>query len=421
MQTDVRSLAEGRRALLESAPPAVSVEGAYKTFRIPHQQYHTLKERALHPFRSRTYDAFHALNDVSLRVPRGEFFGIVGRNGSGKSTLLKCLAGIYRLDRGSLALDGRLSPFIELGVGFNPDLAARDNVIINAVMMGLSREEARRRFDDIIAFAELEEFVDLKLKNYSSGMAVRLGFATATQVDAEILLVDEVLAVGDASFQQKCFEVFQRLKDAGKTILFVTHDMGLVERFCDRAMLLERGRMLSVGDPREIGLLYNQVNFGDPVHKRPESDGEGAEQPVEIRTCWFEADGTAVIDIPHGERLSILTEVRFNERIEDPVFGLSLRNDVGHTVFATTSQWEHPATGTYGPGETVTVQVHVDAWFAPGRYEATPSVARAGSGADTLDLREEMASFILHSTRVTGGVIDPPHSFEIDRGVAGER
>jgi hypothetical protein len=186
-------------------------------------------------------------------------------------------------------------------------------------------------------------------------------------------------------------------------------------------MLLERGRMLSVGDPREIGLLYNQVNFGDPVHKRPESDGEGAEQPVEIRTCWFEADGTAVIDIPHGERLSILTEVRFNERIEDPVFGLSLRNDVGHTVFATTSQWEHPATGTYGPGETVTVQVHVDAWFAPGRYEATPSVARAGSGADTLDLREEMASFILHSTRVTGGVIDPPHSFEIDRGAAGER
>ena len=206
-----------------------------------------------------------------------------------------------------------------------------------------------------------------------------------------------------------------------KTILFVTHDMGAVARFCDRAMLLERGKVLDVGDPHEIGLLYNQVNFGDPVHKRPESDGERSGQPVEIRTCWFEADGTPVIDIPHGERLSILTEVRFNERIEDPVFGLSLRNDVGHTVFATTSQWERPATGSFGPGETATVQVHVDAWFAPGRYEATPSVARAGSGADTLDLREQMASFILHSTRVTGGVIDPPHSFEIERAGQEER
>jgi ABC-type polysaccharide/polyol phosphate transport system ATPase subunit len=417
METTARSGAEERQAALAEAEAeaAVTVVGAHKTFRIPHQQYHTLKERSLHPFRSRTYDELHAVDDVSLRVARGEFFGIVGRNGSGKSTLLKCLAGIYQLDQGSLAIEGRLSPFIELGVGFNPDLAARDNVIINAVMMGLSRDEARRRFDDIIAFAELEEFVDLKLKNYSSGMAVRLGFATATQVDAEILLVDEVLAVGDASFQQKCFEVFQRLKDEGKTILFVTHDMGLVERFCDRAMLLERGRVLSVGDPHEIGLLYNQVNFGDPVHQRPTDGDEAFGRPVEIRTCWFEVEGEPVIDLPHGKRLEVLTEVRFNEEIEDPVFGLSLRNDVGHTIFATTSQWAHPRTGRFGPSETVTVRVEVDAWFGPGRYRASPSVARSGSGADTLDLREDISSFILHSTRVSGGVIDPPHSFEIER------
>jgi ABC-type polysaccharide/polyol phosphate transport system ATPase subunit len=415
MQIDLRSQVEERRAGLAAAPPVVSMEGAYKTFKIPHQQYHTLKERALHPFRARTFDAFHALNDVSLQVPRGEFFGIVGRNGSGKSTLLKCLAGIYQLDGGNLSIEGRLSPFIELGVGFNPDLAARDNVIINAVMMGLPRDEARERFEEIIAFAELEEFVDLKLKNYSSGMAVRLGFATATRVDADILLVDEVLAVGDASFQQKCFEVFQRLKNDGKTILFVTHDMGLVERFCDRAMLLERGRVMSVGDPHEIGLLYNQVNFGDLVHRPPENGGASTGRPVEIRSCWFEVGGEPVIDLPHGERLAILAEVRFNERIEDPIFGLSLRNEVGHTIFATTSQWAHPRTGSYGPDETVTMHVEVDAWFGPGRYRATPSVARAGSGVDTLDLREEMASFILHSTRGSGGVIDPPHTFEIER------
>ena len=251
------------------------IDRVSKTFRIPHRQYHTLKERALHPFRARTFDVLRAVDDVTLTVPQGEFFGIVGRNGSGKSTLLKCLAGIYPPDGGQIEVDGRLSPFIELGVGFNPELAARDNVLINAVMLGLSRNEAMRRFDEIIAFAELEEFVDLALKNYSSGMAVRLGFAVATQVDADILLVDEVLAVGDASFQQKCFEAFQRLKDAGKTILLVTHDMGLVERFCDRAMLLERGEVLMIGDPHAVALLYNEVNFGRLV---PEGAPERLDQ-----------------------------------------------------------------------------------------------------------------------------------------------
>ena len=163
--------------------------------------------------------------------------------------------------RASSTVNGRLSPFIELGVGFNPDLTARDNVIINAIMLGLSRKQARERFDDIIAFAELEEFVDLKLKNYSSGMYVRLAFAIAVQVDADILLIDEVLAVGDAAFQQKCFDEFDRLHDAGRTILFVTHDMGAVERFCDRAMLLERGEVVDIGDPASIARQYNQLNF----------------------------------------------------------------------------------------------------------------------------------------------------------------
>jgi ABC-type polysaccharide/polyol phosphate transport system ATPase subunit len=415
MQLDLRSQARERRMAHESAPHAVSVEGSYKTFRIPHQQYHTFKERALHPFRSRTYDAFHAMNDISFDVRRGEFFGIVGRNGSGKSTLLKCIAGIYQLDRGTIDVEGRLSPFIELGVGFNPDLAAEDNVIINAVMMGLSRSEARRRFKDIIAFAELEEFVDLKLKNYSSGMAVRLGFAVSTQVDADVLLVDEVLAVGDASFQQKCFEVFQRLKDEGKTILFVTHDMGLVERFCDRAMVLERGKMLAMGEPHEIGLLYNQVNFGDLAHAPVEGEAASTGRPVEIVTSRTEAGGEQVSDVPHGEPFEIVFETRFAERIEDPVFGISLRNDVGQTVFATTTQWSHPETGAFEAGETVTVRVQLDAWFGSGRYRISPSVARRGSGADTLDLREDIASFIIHSTQSGGGIVDPPHRFDIER------
>jgi ABC-type polysaccharide/polyol phosphate transport system ATPase subunit len=419
MHLEVRSEATERLAALSDAPLAVSVDGASKTFRIPHQQFHTFKERALHPFRSRTYDAFDAMNDVSVGVRRGEFFGIVGRNGSGKSTLLKCIAGIYRLDQGAISVEGRLSPFIELGVGFNPDLAAEDNVVINAVMMGLSRAEARRRFADIIEFAELEEFVDLKLKNYSSGMGVRLGFAVATQVDAEVLLVDEVLAVGDASFQQKCFEVFHRLKAAGKTILFVTHDMGLVERFCDRAMLIERGNVLSIGDPHEIGLLYNQVNFGGLVHDAPAR--EAAQRPVEIRTCRFEVVGEPVSELPHGETFDIAFEMLFNERTENPVFGVTVRNEAGQTVFATTTQWRLPQTGVCEAGESVTVRVQLDAWFGPGRYRASPSVAREGSGRDTLDLREDMASVILSSTQPSGGLIDPPHRFEIERAEVSAR
>src|SRR3954453_11954855 len=233
-----------------AATAALRLEGVEKSFRLPHQHYSKLKERALHPFRSRTFDELGAVRDVSVEIPKGEFFGIVGRNGSGKSTLLKCLAGIYEVDSGSIDINGRLSPFIELGVGFNPELTARENVVINAIMLGLTRKQARERFEDIIAFAELEEFLDLKLKNYSSGMAVRLGFSVAIEVDADILLIDEVLAVGDAAFQQKCFEQFENLKNAGKTIVFVTHDMSAVEHFCDRAMLIERGEVVTIDDPR---------------------------------------------------------------------------------------------------------------------------------------------------------------------------
>src|SRR5215212_9604952 len=243
-------------------PPVVVVEDVSKTFRMPHERVHTLKERALHPLRNAGHNEFAALKNVSFDVRRGEFFGIVGRNGSGKSTLLKCLAGIYSTDSGSIQIDGRLSTFIELGVGFNPDLAARDNAMINAVMLGLSRREARERFDHIIEFAELEDFVDLKLKNYSSGMHVRLAFSVMIQVDANMHLVDEVLAVGDAAFQQKCFDVFNRLRDEGKTILFVTHDMDSVKRFCHRALLIERGDVRLIGDPARVGQHYLEMNFG---------------------------------------------------------------------------------------------------------------------------------------------------------------
>ncbi|HEX6458647.1 MAG TPA: ABC transporter ATP-binding protein, partial [Thermoleophilaceae bacterium] len=207
------------------APVVVEVRDLAKSFRVPKHRIDTLKERATHPFTRAEYRELRALRGISFDVREGEFFGIVGRNGSGKSTLLKCMAGIYRADQGEIYMDGRVATFIELGVGFNPDLVARDNVMLNAVMLGLTPAQARERVDEVIDFAELHDFTDLKLKNYSSGMQVRLAFSVMIQVDADILLIDEVLAVGDASFQQKCFEVFQRMKDDGRTILFVTHDM----------------------------------------------------------------------------------------------------------------------------------------------------------------------------------------------------
>jgi ABC-type polysaccharide/polyol phosphate transport system ATPase subunit len=276
---------------VSTSGPAIVVEDVHKAFSRPKEQAHTFKERALHPFRRTERDAFEALRGVSFEVAGGEFFGVVGRNGSGKSTLLKCMAGIYGIDSGEVLVDGRLSTFIELGVGFNPELAARDNVILNSIMLGLGKREALDRYERIIAFAELEEFQDVKIKNYSSGMLVRLAFSVMIQVDADVLLIDEVLAVGDASFQQKCFDEFHRLRDEQRTIVFVTHDMSAVERFCDRGMLLERGRIVSIDEPRAIARAYNELNFGrlSSSTAGEAHDRFGDQQSAEIRAAWFES------------------------------------------------------------------------------------------------------------------------------------
>jgi ABC-type polysaccharide/polyol phosphate transport system ATPase subunit len=398
-------------------PAAIALEQLSKTFRLPQQRYSTFKERALHPLRARTFDELHALRDVTVDVKRGEFFGIVGRNGSGKSTLLKCLAGIYQPDSGSIAVNGRLSPFIELGVGFNTELTARENVIINAIMLGLSRREARRRFDEIIAFAELEDFLDLKLKNYSSGMSVRLAFAVSIQVDAEILLIDEVLAVGDAAFQQKCYEQFDRMKAEGRTIVFVTHDMTAVERFCDRAMLIERGNVEMIGAPHAIARTYNELNFGRLVHEQAEEEQRyGDHAQAEIVDCWFEdAAGERVSAIAQGERVAVCMDVRFHADVDEPIFAMSIRNEPRHTVFATSTRWTGQSTGSFRAGDEVRVRIAYDNWLAPSRYDATPSVARAGAGEDALDLREDLASLIVHGTRMTGGIADVPHDIEMTR------
>ncbi len=364
-----------------------------------------------------SYDILDAVDDMTFEISSGEFFGIVGRNGSGKSTLLKCIAGIYGIDRGSIAVRGRLSPFLELGVGFNPDLTARDNVLINAVMLGLSRREARERFDHVIAFAELEDFVDLRLKNYSSGMHVRLAFAVAIQVDAEILLIDEVLAVGDAAFQQKCFDEFHRLKAEGRTIVFVTHDMATANRYCDRAMLIERGRIVSIDDPVAIGLKYNELNFGR-LEYTLEAEGEryGDHQAAEIVDCWFEdAGGERITTIAQGEACRVCIDARFHESLVEPIFGVNLRNDVRHTLFATSTELNGEETGRFEAGQSAVVRIDFENFLAPSRYTATPSIARSGAGADAIDVREDLSELLVHGTRFSGGLADLPHRVSIER------
>jgi ABC-2 type transport system ATP-binding protein len=236
--------------------PAIVVEHVSKGFLLPHQRQTSIKELFLHPFRKLDYEQQQALDDVSFVVESGECFGVIGPNGGGKSTLLKIVAGIYRADAGSVRVAGRLSPFIELGVGFQPDLNARDNIRINGTLLGLTPKEVDERFDEIVGFAELERFVDQKLKNYSSGMQVRLAFAIAIQVPFDILLLDEVLAVGDQSFQEKCFETFDRFREQGKCIVLVSHDLAAVGNYCDRAMLVQGGVCTAIGPTHEVIELY---------------------------------------------------------------------------------------------------------------------------------------------------------------------
>lgn len=238
----------------------VSVKDVGKVFQIPRERHTSLKSLVLSGWRNRGYRRFEAIEKVDFEIHRGEFFGVIGQNGSGKSTLLKILAGIYVPTRGKVRIDGRLSPFIELGVGFNPELTARENVFLNGAILGLSRAEIAEKFDEIIDFAELEQFVDQKLKNFSSGMLVRLAFSVAIRARAEILLIDEVLAVGDSNFQQKCYDVFRRLKAEGKTIIFVSHDLASIREFSDRVLLLNKGKTYGIFTAAEAIARYSELN-----------------------------------------------------------------------------------------------------------------------------------------------------------------
>lgn len=241
---------------------AISVKALSKSFKVPHERRDTLKTKALNIFSGgMKYSRYDALRNISFEVKRGEFFGIVGKNGCGKSTLLKIIAGIYQPTKGSVIVNGAIAPFIELGVGFNPELTGRDNVFLSGTILGMSRKKIESLYSEIVEFAEMSEFMDQKLKNYSSGMQVRLAFSIAIRSDSDILLIDEVLAVGDAAFQQKCLNYFEKLKQEKRTVIFVSHDMNAVSQFCNKAVFIEDSRLKAEGSSYKIAQEYLRANL----------------------------------------------------------------------------------------------------------------------------------------------------------------
>ncbi len=399
-------------------PVVIEVRGVEKTFRIPTHRVDSFKERAVHPLRRSVYREQHALRGVSFDVHQGEFMGIVGRNGSGKSTLLKIMSSIYRADRGRIRVAGRLAPFIELGVGFNPEMTSRDNVVLNGVMMGLGRRDAERRLDSVLDFAGLRDFADLKLKNYSSGMMVRLAFAVMVEADADIMLVDEVLAVGDAEFAQKCMDVFQERRSAGRTLVLVTHDMPTVESMCDRAMLLEDGGLAYVGDPHETALHYFRVNFARE-HASPDPDPSGGVWDVNVKPvdAWLEnAAGERVENVEQGEPIELRIVLEARRELASPIFAIHFVDARGNTIFGFNRELGGdvrvvPAGGLVRIGGTI------DNPLVHGRYFVECFVARSREQGDLAFHRLRLLDFLVFGSPQTKGmvVVEADVAAELDR------
>ncbi len=370
------------------------------------------------------YRNLRALRGISFDVHSGEFFGIVGRNGSGKSTLLKILASIYKADSGRIRIAGRLAPFIELGVGINPELTARENVTLNGVMMGLSRREAGRRLDAVLEFAELQQFVDLKLKNYSSGMMVRLAFAVMVGADADVMLVDEVLAVGDAAFGQKCIDVFRAKRDAGKTIVLVTHDMATVQAFCDRAMLIHDGEQRFLGDPDEAVLRYYRLNFTSAADAADAAGAAGAaagaEADVRLLDAWLEAaDGSRITDVEQGHPFRLSLQIQATADLPRPLVGIELLNvdDVAVFGFGKALEGDDGTAQPLRAGERVTLTADVDTLLTPGRYSALCSISRSGAPGDDALHDVRITDFLVKGREPIPGmvVVNPTVSATVER------
>ncbi|MDQ2677795.1 MAG: ABC transporter ATP-binding protein [Actinomycetota bacterium] len=372
---------------------AIVVDGVSKKFRLQTDRAHSIKELVTRRDRNAGVDQFWALKDVSIEIPEGSMFALVGHNGSGKSTLLRCIAGIYRPTEGSVKVQGRISTLLELGAGFHPDLTGRENVYMNATILGMSRKQIDAVFDEIVEFAGIGDFIDSPVKIYSSGMYVRLGFSVAIHVDPEILIIDEVIAVGDEEFQRKCMDHLAELRRRGVTIVVVTHGMGTVETMCDGAAWLDHGVLQLAGSAGDVASEYLRRVNDRELEQRAAEAAAAAEQASEHdrdryvtdSEAWFgediaiervfytDANGDEVTTAITGEPLSINIAYRAYRPVEDPVFGYTVHSDSDVVIAGTHSKADGFESGRLEGSGVVTVTLD-DLQLTPGSYRLTIGV-----------------------------------------------
>jgi ABC-2 type transport system ATP-binding protein len=359
---------------------AVEATGVSKRFRLYHERNQSLKAAFMRGGRAK-YDEFWALQDVDLQIPAGKTFGLIGHNGSGKSTLLKCLAGILVPDRGSIAVHGRVSALLELGAGFHPELSGRDNVYLNGSILGMSKKQIDAQFDEIVGFAGLEQFIDTPVKNYSSGMYVRLGFSVAINVDPEILMVDEVLAVGDESFQRRCMEKFADFRAQGRTVVIVSHALATMRTMCDEVAWLDHGRLKDVGRPQDLVDAYvggSHEERAATADDETDEDGGGRRirwgtGEVRVRSVQLLHEGRPTSHVPTGADVTFRMHWTAPQQVEEPVFGVAVHTLDGVHVTGPNTRDAELSTGTLkGEGH---LDLHVPRLLlTPGTYEFTVAV-----------------------------------------------
>jgi len=373
---------------------AIIVDGLWKKFRVYHEKNQYLKA-AMTKGKRAEFDDFWALRDVSFEVPVGQTFGIIGSNGSGKSTLLKCLAGILDPDRGTLMAEGRMAALLELGAGFHPDLSGRENISLNGAILGMTRREIEKKFDGIVSFAGLEQFIDTPVKNYSSGMVVRLGFAVAINVEPEILIIDEVLAVGDEEFQQRCFEKIEQFRKDGRTIVFVSHGLSQVSQLCDVALWLDKGHVRTIGPSYQVVSEYmgesHQIRIPEPqaiVVSDNQSDATADTSPaVEIdnsrwgsgearidKATFLNEFGKPTLNLESGKPTTIVIEYTINQPVNELVVGVRISHLHGLTMWGSnTKRREH---AVKADGKKGKVQFEIDALpLLEGTFDLTVAIS----------------------------------------------
>jgi len=350
---------------------------------------------------------FWALRDVEFAVEKGETLGLVGPNGCGKSTLLQIVSGILQPTLGRVVTRGRIAALLELGAGFNPEFTGRENVYLNGEIMGLSRAEISKAMPSIEAFAEIGEFIERPVKEYSSGMYVRLAFSTAIHVDPEILIVDEALAVGDAVFANRCVRKFHELRERKVTVLFVSHDLGLVKQISDRAILLLNGQMVSMGEPKDvinryIGLVLEK-QAPEARQQRVRASFRHGDGASEIRGVEIlNAHGEPTASVASGEAITVRVRSRFYQAAEDPMVGILIRTRIGMDVYGTNTRIEQFSLGRMAAGDELEVDFHIECWLTPQQYTLTVATQNAdGSSHDWLD---DAISFDVVDARVAAGV-----------------